>query len=141
MLIIRPNQVNTMVVTVSQNAELTNPQWLFSFTHIFSKQQVNFIPTNISTHATRYDEFEFIEGSGVGEIHFPYQGQYTYRILEQVAQIPANTNPALAYNTVEYGLATVLPYSAQTANDWYEEYVSSNEINSNFIFAPDEINP
>jgi len=138
MLIIRPGQVNTLVVTVSQNAELTNPEWLFSFTHIFSKNSVQFIPTDISTHKSRYDEFQFTEGAGY--VEFPYQGEYTYGIYEQV-QGSGNLNPALAYNKVESSLAFVIPYSAQTANDWYDEYISQNEINSNFIFAPDEINP
>ena len=130
-----------MVVTVSQNAELPNPQWLFSFTHIFSKDQVNFIPVDISTHKNRYDEFEFYEGDGVGEVRFPYEGLYTYKILEQVAQFPPNTNPALAYNTVEWGQAQVIETSATTVNSQFIIYESSNEDNSNYIFAPGEITP
>jgi len=130
-----------MVVTVSQNAELLNPEWLFSFTHIFSKQQVNFVLPNLSVHQKRYDEFEFTEGTGVGQISFPYEGQYTYRILEQVAQIPTNTNPSLAYNTVEWGTALLMATTGETTNDYYVEYISNNEDNSNYIFAPDELNP
>jgi len=140
MLVIRPNQVNSLVVTVSQNAELPNPEWLFSFTHIFSKQSVQFIPTDISTHKTRYDEFLFTEGNGVGQINFPYQGEYTYGVYEQT-QGSGNLNPALAYNKVETGMAIVLPQSAQTTNDFYDEYISPNEDNSNIIFAPGELNP
>ena len=60
MLLIKTGQTNTMVVTVSQNSTISNPQWLFSFTHIFSKDNVTFIPTDISTHKNRYDEFEFV---------------------------------------------------------------------------------
>jgi len=141
MLLIKTGQRNTLVVTVSQNAELSNPQWLFSFTHIFSKQQVNFVLPNLSTHKVRYDEFEFVEGQGIGEIAFPYEGQYTYKILEQVAQNPTNLNPSLAYNTVEYGTALVIQQSASTANDYFIEYISTDEDNSNFIFAPNELNP
>jgi len=141
MLIIKTGQLNTMVVTVSQNAELSNPQWLFSFTHIFSKQQVNFIPQDVSTHKIRYDEFVFVEGDGFDEIRFPYEGLYTYRILEQVAQEPPNTNPALAYNTVEWGEAQVIEMSATTVNSQFVIYESSNEDNSNYIFAPGEITP
>jgi len=141
MLIIKTNQLNTLVVTVSQNAELSNPQWLFSFTHIFTKDKVSFVLPNTSSHQNRYDEFVFTEGQGVGEIAFPYEGQYLYTVSEQIAQIPTNTNPALAYNVVENGLALVIATSAETTNDYYVEFISSNEDNSNYLFAPDELNP
>lgn len=140
MLIIKTNQPNTLVVTVSQNSELTNPEYLFSFTHIFSKRNVTFIPTDISTHKSRYDEFYFVEGTGVGQIPFPYQGQYLYSISEQPAG-SGNLNPALAYNVVENGEAQVFPSSASTMESQYDIFISNNEENSNIIFAPDEINP
>lgn len=133
MLLIKTNQPNTLVVTVSQNAELSNPEWLFSFTHIFSKENLTFIPTNISIHQSRYDEFLIVEGSGPGEIDFPYEGQYTYGVYEQV-QGSGNLNPALAYNKVESGVALVIATSAETTNDYYQEYISNNEDNSNIIF-------
>lgn len=130
-----------MVVTVSQNAELSNPQWLFSFTHIFTKDKVSFVLPNTSSHQNRYDEFVFVEGQNPGEIAFPFEGQYLYTVSEQVAQNPTNTNPALAYNVVENGLALVIATSAETTNDYYVEFISSNEDNSNYLFAPDELNP
>jgi len=141
MLIIKTNQQNTLVVTVSQNAELPNPEWLFSFTHIFTKQRVTFILPNTSSYQNRYDEFVFTEGQGVGEIAFPYEGQYIYTVSEQIAQNPPNLDPSLAYNVVENGIAQVIATSAETTNDYYIEFVSSNEDNSNYLFAPDELNP
>jgi hypothetical protein len=140
MLIIKTNQPNTLVVTVSQNSELPNPEYLFSFTHIFSKASVTFIPTDISTHKSRYDEFYFVEGTAAGQIAFPYQGQYLYSISEQPAG-SGNLNPALAYNVVENGDAQVFPSSASTMDSQYDIYISSNEDNSNIIFAPGEITP
>ena len=129
-----------MVVTVSQNATISNPEWLFSFTHIFSKQQVRFIPTDISTHKTRYDEFDFVEGQGVGEIAFPYEGLYNYGIYQQT-QGSGNLDPALSLGIIESGQALLIVQSSNTTNDYYVEYVSNNEYNSNYIFAPDELNP
>jgi hypothetical protein len=142
MLIIKTNQTNPLVVTVSQNSELTNPEYLFSFTHIFSKQNVSFIPPNVSIHQSRYDEFIFVEGdnTGAGEIRFPYEGLYLYSISEQ-PNGSGNLNPALAYNVVENGEAQVIVQSAITMNSQYDIFVSSNEDNSNYIFAPGEINP
>ena len=140
MLIIKTNQPNTLVVTVSQNSELPNPEYLFSFTHIFSKQNITFIPTDISTHKSRYDEFYFVEGNGVGEVRFPYQGQYIYAVYEQTAG-SGNLNPALAFNVVENGDAQVFPSSASTMDSQYDIFISNNEDNSNYIFAPGEIIP
>lgn len=140
MLIIRANQPNTMVVTVTQNSELPNPEYLFSFTHIFSKDNLTFIPTDISTHKSRYDEFYFVEGSGAGQIKFPYEGQYLYSISEQPAG-SGNLNPALAYNVVENGQAQVLFASGVTMESNYDIWISPDEDNSNIIFAPGELNP
>ena len=140
MILLKTNQVNTMVVTVSQNATISNPEWLFSFTHIFSKQQVRFIPTDISSHKVRYDEFIFTEGQGVGQIPFPYEGQYTYGIYQQ-PQGSGNLNPLLSNGLIETGVATVYAQTGMTTNDFYVEYVSNDEFNSNYIFAPNELNP
>lgn len=140
MLIIKANQRNSLVVTVSQNSELTNPEYLFSFTHIFTKRRVTFIPLDISTHKSRYDEFEFYEGTGVNEVDFGYEGQWLYSIWEQ-PQGSGNLDPALATNVVENGLATVYVSSAMTDESNFDFFISPDEDNSNFIFAPDELNP
>jgi hypothetical protein len=133
MLLIKKNQINTLVVTVSQNAELSNPEWLFSFTHIFSKDQVRFIAPNVSVHKSRYDEFIVSEGTNPGDVNFPFQGLYTYGIYEQPSG-SGNLNPALAYNLVESGQAQVLYQSASTIDASYVSYVSNDEYNSNYIF-------
>ena len=140
MLIIKTDQPNSMVVTVSQNSELPNPEYLFSFVHIFSKERLSFIPIDVSTHKSRYDEFYFVEGSGVGEINFPYSGQYLYTISEQPAG-SGNLDPALATNVVENGEAQIIVQSAITQDSQYEIFISNDEFDSNIIFAPDEPNP
>lgn len=140
MLIIKTNQPNYLVVTVSQNSELANPEYLFSFTHIFSKQKVNFIPVDVSTHKSRYDEFYFVEGTGVGEINFPYSGLYLYTISEQPAG-SGNLDPALATNVVENGEAQIIVQTAITVDSQFDVFISNDEFNSNIIFAPDEPNP
>ena len=140
MLIIKANQTNTLVVTVSQNTELVNPEYLFSFTHIFTKEKVRFIPTDISTHKSRYDEFQFVEGNNPGEISFPYEGQYLYSIWAQPAG-SGNLNPALASEQVENGLAQVYVASAMTDESNFDFFISPDEENANYIFAPDELNP
>ena len=104
-----------------------------------SKASVSFIPTDISTHKVRYDEFYFVEGNGAGEVNFPYQGLYLYAVYEQPAG-SGNLNPALATNVVENGEAQVFPQSASTMTTAYDIYISNNEDNANIIFAPGEPN-
>jgi len=85
MLNIQRNQNNKVVVSVSRHKTLANPNYLFSFQHILSKEKVQFFPKNISTSVNRYDEFEFNEGlepagytGDVPYVIFPYPGQYYY---------------------------------------------------------------
>jgi hypothetical protein len=50
-------------------------------------------------------------------------------------------NPAFATNVVENGDAQVIVQSAITVNSQFDSFISNNEFNSNYIFAPDEIQP
>lgn len=140
MILLKSNQLNKIVVTLTQNTTLCDPEYLFQFVHIFSKQEVKFILPDVSPHPTRYNQFEFVEGQGVGEIPFPYEGQYNYYVYSQ-PQGSSNLNPLLATELVENGIAEFIVVSADTTNENYFEFISSDEFNSNTIFAPDEINP
>lgn len=141
MIYIKRGETNDIVTTCSLNKEYPgSPYYLFSFTHILSKEVVRFYPQNISTHTNRYDEFRFIEG--VNEnlnavppiVTFPYEGQYYYSIFEMVNS--GSTNPSTAYNKVEEGRAYV---SGNTQDvSFYTEFISSNEDNDNYIFLSDE---
>ena len=70
----------------------------------------------------------------------PYEGIYNYAIFQQPSG-SGNLNPALSDGAVEYGQAVVIVTSADTTNDYYIEFISDNEFNSNYIFAPNELNP
>ena len=137
MLVIRRNQNNKMVVSVSNHKTIANPNYLFSFQHILSKEQVQFFPKNISNSTDRYDEFEFNEGiepvGYTGDVPyeiFPYPGQYYYSIYECFTD--TNTNPHYAFDKLEEGRAFI---EDDSVPDPYEyTYVSSNENNSNYIY-------
>jgi uncharacterized delta-60 repeat protein len=140
MILLKSNQLNKIVVTLTQNTTVCEPEYLFQFIHIFSKLEVKFILPDVSPHPTRYNQFEFIEGQGVGEIPFPYEGQYNYYAYAQPFG-SGNLNPLLATELVENGIAEFIVVSADTTNENYFEFISDDEFNSNTIFAPDEINP
>lgn len=136
MLLLKRNQQNNMVVTVSEHKTLPNPYYLFSFTHILSKETVRFFPLDISTSRSRYDEFTFIEGeaplgytgSTPYEV-FPHEGQYYYSIYEMYSS--GTTDPQYAYSKVEEGRAVVEDESVPAD---YTQFISSNENNANFIY-------
>ena len=141
MLIIRKNQVNNLIATVSMNKTLPNPYYLFSFQHIASKERVSFIP-DVITSNVRYDKFRFIEGSPTNlsstppTVQFLYNGQYYYSIYEQVSS--TNTNIALAYNKLESGRAVVINGEDQTDDCFFEPYISSNEEDANVIYVSEQ---
>ena len=147
MLYINKNSANRLYVTVSQGRTIANPYYLFSFTHILSGEIVNFVPQNLSTASTRYDEFLFIEAGNEDltlvppVVTFPYEGQYYYSIYEQSTS--GNTNPDYSCNVLEQGRAFVNYVNA--AGDeptYYVEFISDNEDNENWIFiSDDEIPP
>jgi len=140
MLIIKKNQVNNLIATVSMNKTLPNPYYLFSFQHIASKDRVSFIPEVVLTN-TRYDKFRFIEGTtnpltNPLTIQFPYEGQYYYSIYEQISS--TNTNIDLTYNKLESGRAVVIVGDDQTDACFFEPYISNDEENSNIIYISEE---
>jgi uncharacterized membrane protein len=142
MLLIKKGQTNTLSVSVSLNATISNPYYLFSFTNILSKEKVNFVPNNITNGTEdRYDEFEFIEGTPVNltastpTVNFIYEGQYWCEIYQQSGS--TNTNPSLSSGMIWDGRAQVLD---DCPDDQYYQWESDNEDNANYIFlASDEV--
>lgn len=140
MLIIRKNEINNLITTVSMNKTLPNPYYLFSFQHIASKERISFIPEVITTNC-RYDKFRFLEGGNVNlsitppEVYFEYLGQYYYSMYEQLS--PTNTNIALAYNKLESGRAIVI-----VGNDeqtcFFEPYISNDEDFAQVIYVSEQ---
>jgi len=141
MLIVRKNQLNNLIATVSMNRTLQSPYYLFSFQHIVSKERISFIPEVVTTN-TRYDKFRFIEGNPTNLsvtppiAQFLYDGQYYYSIYEQLS--PTNTNIALTYNKLESGRAVVIVGDDQTDECFFEPYISSNEDDANIIYLSEQ---
>jgi hypothetical protein len=141
MLIIKKNQINNLIATVSMNKTLSNPYYLFSFQHIASKQRISFIPETIVSN-TRYDKFRFKEGGNVNlsitppEVYFEYLGQYYYSIYEQLS--PTNTDIALTYNKLESGRAVVIVGDANPDACFFEPYISDDEDFANVIYMSEE---
>ena len=143
MLYIKKNSLNNVVVTVSQNKTLANPNYLFSFEHILSKEKVRFYPKDISTSKSRYDEFSFYEGEEpagyTGDtpyVIFPFDGQYYYGVYEMVTT--ASTNPSYAFDKLEEGRAVI--EDINNPYDYPFTYTAGNEDNENFVYYGDDYN-
>ena len=142
MLLIKKGQTNSLSVSVSLNATISNPYYLFSFTNILSKDTVNFVPNNITNGTEdRYNEFEFIEGTPINltastpTVNFNYEGQYWCEIYQQTGS--TNYNPTLSSGMIWDGRAQVID---DCPPDQYYQWESDNENNSNFVFlAQDEV--
>jgi hypothetical protein len=141
MLIIRKNEVNNPIATVSMNKTLSNPYYLFSFQHIASKERVSFVPQVLSANC-RYDKFRFTEAPTTNlslippSVNFPYLGQYYYSIYEQLTS--GNTNPALAFNKLESGRAVVIVGNDTINECIFEPYISNDEDFANVIYVSDD---
>lgn len=130
-----------MSLSVSLNKTLQNPYYLFSFTHIQSKDTNNFVPKVIST-GLRYDEFQFTEGYPTNltldppQVSFTYEGQYWVKVYEQTTS--GNTNPSNTTSMLWEGRAVVEDNSVQEP---YYQWTSDNEDNANYIFISDGEKP
>lgn len=141
MLIIRKNQVNNLIATVSMNKTLPNPYYLFSFQHIASKERTSFYPQVITSNV-RYDKFRFTEAPTTNlsvvppQVHFDYLGQYYYSIYENVSS--ASTDPSLSYNKLESGRAWVIVGEDNTQECFFEPYISNDEDFAQLIYVSEE---
>ena len=141
MLIIRKNQVNNLIATVSMNKTLSNPYYLFSFQHIASKERISFIPEVITSNI-RYDKFRFVEApttiltGATPQVNFEYLGQYYYSIYENITS--GSTNIALAYNKLESGRAWVIVGNDNTQECFFEPYISNDEDFAQVIYVSEE---
>lgn len=141
MLIIRKDEVNNLIATVSMNKTLSNPYYLFSFQHIASKERVSFVPQVITSNC-RYDKFRFIEYGTPDltvvppRVNFPYLGQYYYSIYEQLTS--GNTDPSLAFNKLESGRAVVIVGNDRINECLFEPYISNDEDFANVIYLGED---
>ena len=138
MILIKKGQTNNISLSVSLNRTIQNPYYLFSFTHIQSKNQINFIPKVILIN-DRYDEFQFVEAPTTNlsldppQAYFQYDGQYWVEVYEQTSS--GNTNPSQSGQMLWDGRAVVEDPAVPSP---YYQWTSNNEDNANFIFISDD---
>lgn len=101
MLHLTKGQTDNIVVTLTEKATLTNPNWLFIFESRLTNETISFVilgSTDLSAYKERFNSFNLVVNTYFAN---KTSGEYTYSIYEQASS--SNTNPALATGLVEVG--------------------------------------
>jgi hypothetical protein len=96
-----------MILTLTEKVTLTDPYYLFVFTHVTTKDVVAFVKSvadDESGFQSRYNKFT-IDPSTVFEDKLP--GEWHYKVYEQ--EDAENTDVTLAGDEIECGKLMLLP--------------------------------
>lgn len=108
MILLKPNIVNKVALTLWERATIIAPYYLFTLTSKQSKQVVSFIGVDSTTHVYRYNLFLIEVKSNPNllnnEVNLTLGDEYDYVIREQSSS--TNLNPSLAGGIVEVGILT-----------------------------------
>lgn len=105
-----------LILTLTENVSVTDPFYLFVFTHVLTKDVVAFLKSwedDESNFPIRYNQFT-IEPSALFDGHPP--GEWHYKIYEQVSD--SNLDPTLSGAVLEFG-KMILDRPAEFAFDTY----------------------
>jgi len=132
MIRLEENTANTVVVTLTENATLLTPYYLFEFISDDTNESKIFIASNISTNKSRYDEFTITTTTGVedllnGVIDLKTKGYYTYNIYEQVSA--TNLDLANITSLVEVGKVYFNKSSKPVKNKYNEQPTTRKAYN------------
>lgn len=120
MIILTRNTEGNVYFTGSENAVLSNPLFLFIFTHRTTRQEVRLITFKFPTTTKRYDTIYIEVDADFGNVD---DGFFTYDVYETTIN---NQNQSITgLNKVETGLMYLKP-STQYEPTKYEE--QSNEF-------------
>ena len=125
MIEFRKTYTNNVTVTLTENATISNPIYLFLFKNQQSGVNYYFIATDTSAFKQRYNQFKVIEKTNAntlnGEVSLDNEGFYDYTIYQTSLANTTGLANALAAvpfitKTVEVGLVWVVPEELQTTD-------------------------
>ena len=87
MIYIEQDTSNTFVLTLTENATISNPVWLFEFQNEYdvNSTPVYWVGIDYSTYPDRYNLFTISEGTGQ-DVKL-IKGQYSYSVYESADPI------------------------------------------------------
>lgn len=118
------NQTQSIVVTLTEKATLSSPNWLFVFKSQMTKEVVSFVllgSADLSNNKERYNKFSIITNA-----HFAEKtvGEYTYTVYEQLS-----TNNKDIKNTI--GVVEVGQMKLGDSSEY--RFTTFNSTNNKFI--------
>lgn len=90
-----------LIVTLTENVTIQEPNYLFVFTHVLTKDVVAFVKTeadDLSDYPGRYNKF-LIDPAVLFAAYQP--GVWQYSVYQQTS--PSNLEPALSQGALEFG--------------------------------------
>jgi hypothetical protein len=90
-----------LTLTLTETASISDPNFLFVFTHVLTKEKVKFVKATSqdeSSYTTRYNQFTI--DPSVVFLDAPI-GEWHYKVYEQVSS--TNTDEDLTGDILEYG--------------------------------------
>lgn len=115
MILLNPNIVNKVALTLSELSTISNPRFLFTLTNKQSKEIVSFIGVDSSLYPYRYNLFEIeVKPNPIllnNEVDLVLGDEYDYEVREQASS--TNLDPTQAGTLLEVGILT---YNLQDAN-------------------------
>lgn len=133
MVVINKNSNNELILTLTENATLTSPYYLFEFTSEMSRDRVVFLAEDLSDNPSRYNEFLITETSGTtdftsGTITLSPRGQWSYRIFEQESSSNLDVTQVDNPTPLELGVVKVKGDDLEI-----EQYISNTDTDNTFI--------
>jgi hypothetical protein len=115
MILLQPNVINKVALTLTEKVTIANPNYLFTLTNKQSKEVVSFIGVDSSLYKYRYNLF-LIEVKANpnllnNEVELLLGDEYDYVIRQQASN--SNLDPTLSGDILEVG---ILSYNLRANN-------------------------
>lgn len=128
MIVLNKNATTNFVATLYELSQLSEPNYLFEFESDQTKVKAYTIINDVSANKTRYNEFNFIEGSNDptnGSLELGSAGFYNYKVFEQASS--SNLDPT-GLNEVEQGKLKLIDSTYQPTFNQHTVSPSTNIV-------------
>ena len=133
MIVINKNATTNIITTLWELTTLEVPYYLFEFESDQTKKKYYTVMTDLSTNKTRYNEFNFIEGSfdsdqfdpPPGTLTLGSAGFYKYKVYEQSSS--SNLDPT-GLNEVEQGKMKLIDSTYQPSFNQHTVSPTTNVV-------------
>lgn len=131
-MVIRKNQVNNVVLTLSEKQTQAQHDWLFEFTCEQAGEKKYCTAQDISDFPDRYNEFiitdDATEDQYNGQLNFDPAGSWSYNVYEMPVVSPPSLDPNDALMMVESGSVTVYDPDAEGPAIFNEDENRDNAV-------------